>query len=206
MAILRRLLLAAALAVSATLLVPAGPASAALSRPICSQLARFDGSQFWYCYEMVIFELKVEDPGPGECPYCAPTINIWDDLDPEIRQEYLTWRGEGMQLLSKSAISEDPGEIKELRAMATDAFLTSAEILGKSEVKLEGVGWVDLENDKFYEDPIPHPALEAAGQNLVEGLTLMQQALGDPDPQPSIEAAMAQFDEAHQNLASLYVG
>ncbi|GAB3220550.1 hypothetical protein GCM10027447_05060 [Glycomyces halotolerans] len=207
MRLIRRLLLAAVLAVSATLLVPAGPAHAAGQEvKICFPVGTTPGGvTVWDCHTIVMPELKPKPPWwPPECLSCPPAFDFWDHkLDPKVQLEYLDRLGQGFGHLAESKLAEDPEAAEELREKAAQTLLSSAEVLGNYELELSRVGWADLENNEFYEDPTPTPVLEAAGKNLAAGLRLMQEALGDPSPQPSIEAAMERFDEAYANLTQL---
>lgn len=198
-----RRLMAVAVGATAALVMSATPASADEEITVCFPVGEFGGVEIWDCYTVVIPEL-VQPPWPPGCPACSPAIDLWDGLDVKAQLEYLSRLGEGMGLLSQAANTADPGEAKQLRGQATESFLTAAESLGGAQVKLERVGWADLDNNELIEDPAP--SLEAAGGHLVEGLGLMQKALGDPDPQPNLEAAMAEFDASYENLAALYAG
>ena len=207
MGIVRRILLAMALVVTATLLVPATPASAG-GRPvtICFQVGEFGGRPIFDCHTIMLPEFKPAPIGPIECLTCPPVYDLWDRIDPQKRFEYLDRLGRGLSFLGESAQAQDPVKAKYLRELATENFLASAKLLDGSEVKLGQVGWADLKNERFIGDPDPQPMLVASGENLAVGLALMQKALGDPDPQPSIAAAMARFDQAYKDLGVLFAG
>ncbi|MGC5329618.1 hypothetical protein [Micromonospora sp. DT62] len=196
-----------ALVVTAALLVPATPASAA-GQPvkICFQVGEFGGRPIFDCHEIVLPEFKPRPIGPIECLSCPPVYELWDRIDPEKRFEYLDRLGRGMSLLGEAAQAVDPIKAERLRELATESFWSSAKLLEGSEVKLRQVGWADLENEKFHGDPDPQPSLVASGENLVGGLELMQKALGDPQPEPNIAAAMARFDQAYKDLGTLFAG
>lgn len=208
MAIFKRLLLTATVfAAAAAVIIPAAPAQAAGEEvTICFPVGSFGGIEIWDCHTVILPEVAPNPPGPVGCLSCPPAVDFLDKLDPEGQLAYLEQLGKGLGLLGQAAVTEDPKEVEQLRAHAAEAFLASAESLGKAEVKLDRVGWADLENNEFFKDPTPTPVLEAAGQHLVEGLALMQVALGDPSPQPSIDEAMAMFDKAYGNLAELFAG
>lgn len=202
MTTIRRLLAMALAIATAIVVIPAGPANAA-GQPmqICFPVGEYDGHTIFDCYWIVLPESTPNPPGPIECLSCPAAIDFLDDqLDPKIRLAYLDLLGQGLGPLSQAAVSEDPDMVKKLRAQATEAFLASAKTLGKTELGLYRVGYADLQNNKFFEDSTSDPMLEAAGQHLVAGLTLMQEALGDPSPQPNIEEAMATFDLAYTSL------
>ncbi|MCL7461004.1 hypothetical protein AB0I85_04190 [Micromonospora echinofusca] len=203
----RRMLLAVALVVTATLLVPVTPANAA-GRPvtICFQVGEVDGRPIFDCPTVLLPEFEPKPIGPVECLSCPPVFDLWDRIDPEKRFEYLNRLGRGLSLLGEAAQAVDPVKAKYLRESATESFRSSAKLLDGSEVKLGQVGWADLKNEKFHGDPDPQPSLVASGENLAGGLGLMQQALGDPQPEPNIAAAMARFDQAYKDLATLFAG
>lgn len=208
MAFIRRLLLAAtAVVAAAAVIMPAVPAHAAGEEiTICFPVGEFGDIEVWDCYTVILPEVGAKPPGPIGCLSCPPAVDFLDNLDPKDQLAYLEQLGKGLGLLGKAAVTEDPKEAKFLRDQAAEAFLASAESLGKASIKLDRVGWADLKNNEFFKDPTPTPALEATGQYLVEGLTLMQLAMGDPSPQPSLEEAMAMFDEAYGSLAELFAG
>lgn len=203
----RRILLAVALVVSATLLAPPAPASAG-GQPvtICFQVGTVGGRPIFDCHTIILPEFKPVPIGPIDCLSCPPVFDIWDRVDPQKRFEYLDRLGRGLTLLSESAQATDPVKAKQLRELATESFWASATFLDGSEVKLSQVGWADLKNEKFIVEPDPQPMLVASGEHLAAGLTLMQKALGDPTPQPNIEAAMARFDQAYKELGVLFAG
>ncbi|GIJ78313.1 hypothetical protein SAMN05443287_10194 [Micromonospora phaseoli] len=207
MGIARRILLAMALVVSATLLVPAAPASAG-GRPVtvCFKVGEFGGRPIFDCHTILLPEFKPVPIGPIECLTCPPVFDLWDRIDPEWRFEYLDRLGRGLSFLGEAAQAVDPVKAKQLRELATENFWSAAKLLNGSEVKLGQVGWADLKNEKFHGDPDPQPSLVASGENLVVGLALMQKALGDPHPEPNIEAAMARFDQAYKDLGVLFAG
>lgn len=205
--VVRRLLLGLMLAVTVAFLAPAAPAQAQTAGQemrICFVVGYFNDRPIFDCITIMIPELKPHPPGPDWCPACLPGVQFGDNLDPEIRQNYLDKLGQGLALLGKAATTDNPDLVKEYRLMATDSFLASAEILGKSNVELDRVGWADPEYNKFDEDQTSGPLLEM-GQQLAEGLGLMQVALGDPTPQPNINAAMECFDKAYADFDALYV-
>ncbi|MCX4386207.1 hypothetical protein OG777_04605 [Micromonospora peucetia] len=196
-----------ALVVTATLLVPATPASAA-GQPvtICFKVGEIGGRPIFDCHTIVLPEFKPKPIGPVECLSCPPVFDLWDRIDPEKRFEYLDRLGQGLSLLGEAAQAVDPVKAKHLRELATETFRSSAKLLGGSDVKLGQVGWADLKNEKFHGDPDPQPSLVASGENLAIGLGLMQKALGDPEPEPNIAAAMARFDQAYKDLGTLFAG
>jgi hypothetical protein len=158
------------------------------------------------CYTVVVPDLAPKPPWPPTCLSCPIAIIIQNELDPQFRFDFIKELGEGLQLLGKAKLSGDPDEYKKLIAKATDVFLASAAQLDGAEAWLEKVGWADLKNGEFHEDTTNNPALKAAGENLVAGLGLMQLAMGDPHPEPNIEAAMARFGQAYQDIATVYGG
>jgi len=207
MNLVRRALLAMALVVGATLLAPAAPASAG-GQPVrvCFKVGEVAGVSIFDCHTIVLPDFKPVPIGPVDCLSCPPVLDLWDRIDPEKRFEYLDRLGRGLSFLGEAAQAEDPGKAKQFRAQATESFRVSAKLLDGSEVKLAQVGWADLKNGKFHGDPDPQPSLVAFGEYTVVGLGLMQRALGDPQPEPNIEAAMARFDQAYKHLGELFAG
>ncbi|GIJ26104.1 hypothetical protein Vqi01_12660 [Micromonospora qiuiae] len=207
MGIARRILLAMALAVTATLLVPATSASAA-GQPvtICFRVGEFNGMPIFDCHTIVLPDFKPKPIGPDGCLSCPPVFDLWDQIHPKERVAYLDQLGRGLSLLGEAAQCGDPGKAAALRKLATESFLSSAKLLNGSAVKLAQVGWADLKNGKFYADPTPQPSLEASGQHLVAGLGLMQKSLLDVHPETSIKEAMARFDLAYKELGALFAG
>ncbi len=207
MIVFRRLLLAAALMLSATFLVPASPANAGgQAIRVCFQVGEFGGRPIFDCFTIVLPELAPKPPWPPECLSCPVAFDPWDELDIWQRHDYVRGWGEGLGLLGQAALSTDPKEIKHLRALAQESFFKAADISAASGVELENVGWADLKKGEFFPDSTGNAALKSAGENLIAGHALMQKALGDPHPEPNIEAAMARFDQAYLDIAEVYGG
>ncbi|GIH07998.1 hypothetical protein Rhe02_60650 [Rhizocola hellebori] len=207
MEIAKRLLLTMALAISTAFLVPANPASAGGQEiRVCFEVGTFGGHRVFDCFTVVVPDLAPKPPWPPTCLSCPAALIIDNELDPKFRFDFIAELGEGLQLLGEAELAGDPGKAKELIAKATDVFLASAARLDGAEARLENVGWADLKNGKFHDDTTNNPALKATGEDLVAGLSLMQLAMGDPHPEPNIEAAMARFGQAYQDIATVYGG
>lgn len=207
---LRRLMVAAALAASTVLFVRAEPVQAAVGHElrVCFEVGTTpSGTPIFDCYTIIVPELGPDSPFPPECVYCGVAIDFQDgEIDPPMVRDYLKQLGRGFRLLSKSSFVQDTKLRKELRDEATNAFLASAKLLDGAQVPLKAVGWYDGKSGKLYADPDPQPMLWDTGKHLAAGLQLMQQALGDPDPQPNIEAALDQFGQANDRLSALFAG
>jgi hypothetical protein len=207
MRIVRRMLLAAALAVSGTLFVPATPAVAGGQQiRICFQVGEIAGRPIFDCFTIVIPELAPKPPWPDTCLSCPAAIDLRDWLDPVIRDDFFKGIGEGFRLLAEAELSTDPKQYKKLRELSSQEFFGAAGLAGGAELKLNGVGWADLKGPKFHEDSTHNPALKAAGEQIVAGIARMQLAMGDPHPEPNIEAAMAHFTQAYKELDTLHGG
>lgn len=192
-------LLALVLAMAMAAVGPAAPAAAT------------PGSSFELCF-------PVHDAGTGQivdwicvpipvethpCPSCPDFAVGFDHLVLPADPWYVEDLAAGLGRLGEAAYA-DPRTAARLRAEARDAFLSSAERLGDTRVSLAEVGFVDMENQVI--EPVPEPWLVSAGIDLAGGLTLARQALGNPDPQPWIDAAMARFDAAFASLAHQRAG
>ncbi|MDN3238293.1 hypothetical protein [Glycomyces tritici] len=196
--IVQRLLLAVALAVSAVLFVPA-PAQAGPVFTICPYMGLPED-----CYTWEIPILEPEGWPPGGCPECLLAIDIWDDfVDPVVFEQFNESFGKGFTLLAQSRLEQDPKAAKAMREASVGYFWDAAKATGKYRAELDHVGWFDAKAGKFFEDPGTQQRLDTFGKELAAGVQAFHKALGDPQPEPNIEAALAHFDAA-LNAASKY--
>lgn len=205
--ILQRILVALALAASATLVAPTGPAQAQVGHDveICFPADSENGNQvIWNCHLITVPKVALKPgPWPDECLSCPTYVDFLDQVKPWEQWEYLDRLGQGLFLLSRAKLTKDPKLHTRLRQRATEQFLLSAETLHGTGILLGDTGWVDLQNDKVYGDNTLIPL----GTHLVEGLMLMQPPVpGDPTPQPNIDKAMHHFNLALKELEILYAG
>jgi hypothetical protein len=183
---------------AAAVATPATPASAGsggfkLCLPILGRTGQIIG---WDChwYEMP----REEDPDPSPEPCLCPEWAIVLDhavqpADPYYVEDLLR----GLGLLEQAA-GAGPRMGAVLRAAAQDAFLAAAERLGDTSVRLGEAGTVDWENNRV--NPTSEPWLWAAGTDVGNGLTLLQAALADPEPDTWLAAGMAALDRANQQI------
>jgi hypothetical protein len=134
-----------------------------------------------------------------ECPQCGVLIDY--GYDPVIREDVQAqidhYLGAGLQYLGQAATGGDPA----LRSRALDQFTVAARLAGGARMRVAQVGVANRETGVF--DPEPAPWLQAAGVDLTDGVSLLQQALADPEGAPRYRsAAAAQFDEAYSELAT----
>jgi hypothetical protein len=203
--IIRRFLLAIALVAAATLLIPAPAQAGGNLMKVCFPVGTTPwGTTIWDCYYIEVPELGPRDPWPPECLSCLPMFDFWKDvIDPEVEQKFHDYLGKGFSTLAESRLTKDPKLAEQLRLEATELLFTAAAVIEKYPIELYGAGWYDEKTGKVYEDPEPQPLLWAIGEDLTAGTALMQAALGDPQPEPNIDAAMARFDEAYQVFEKL---
>ncbi|WP_205323761.1 hypothetical protein [Glycomyces sp. YM15] len=191
--VVQRFLLAVALAVSAVLIVPAPAQAGGATITICP----FKGlPEDCYTWEIPILEPEWEWP-PGGCPECLLSIDILDDLvDPAVFHEFNAYFGKGFALLAESRFVQDPDAAEEMRWASVEYFLHAAKVIEKHEIALDQVGWFDPKAGECFEDQKTQPYLDAFGKELAAGAQAFQAIAGDPDAEPSIEAALSHLDAA----------
>ncbi|MQM28088.1 hypothetical protein [Glycomyces albidus] len=203
MSLVKRLMIAVTLAVSAVFFIPA-PAQAGghwieICFPDTATIDPFD-EKCW------IIEIPVEvnwKYWPPDCDVCLPSFDFWrDKINPATRLEFNERLGKGLGLLAESHLTDDEKLAEQFRAEAGGQFLAAAEVVGQYEIALDNFSWLDPVNGKVLESPQPEPAL-AAGNAIAEGVTILQNTLGK---EPDIEGALAQFDKAYEGLTGLAAG
>ncbi|MFG3340309.1 hypothetical protein [Glycomyces sp. NPDC048151] len=197
----QRLLLAVALAVSAILFVPAPAQAAWPTMTICFWAVNDDGTWERVCYTIDVPVAGPRKGWPRDCWVCAPSWNFGEDVvNPAEFHERL---GKGLALLSQSSLEKDEKLAAQLRDEAVREFYTAAEVLKGSKAPFKEFAWIEPESGKVFADPDPHPWQTAIGSDLEAGISLMQEAVYDPQPVPWIEAAMKHFDQANAALAEV---
>jgi hypothetical protein len=198
---LRRLalLLAAAIAaLAAVTFVAPSPAHAATSIRYCFEIPK--KTPFGWIWVKHCFDVPLAY-NPNPC--CIYDYGIDFGVDPalpeEIEHGYLEDVAAGLGLLGQARAS-DPRTASVLRARAQEEFLGAARVLRGAKVTVEQVGYSDIKNYAF--EPMPLPWLESAAADVADGLALMQRALTDPLPHPSIEAGMKEFEQAAAQFAA----
>ncbi|MEU5156511.1 hypothetical protein [Glycomyces sp. NPDC021274] len=194
MRLLRRILLAFALAVSTTMIIPTTAVQA--------------GPGYW---TQLCFPPVVPGPVPGtvvintDCPGfaiefndCPPNCTAWigrwvQDIDPVWQREYHFAWDKALEALRDSHLSQDPKLAEQLRFEAIDGFTHAAKIRAElgDELKLHEVGWIDTKTGKFFEDE--SGMLWKIGEHLIAGQQLMIESLEKPELQ---DEAMAHYEEA----------
>lgn len=193
MRLFRRILLAFALAVSTTMIMPTATAQAG---PGWVEI----------CYPPL-----VPGPVPGttvintDCPKifigfhdCPPNCTAWigrwiQDIDPVWQREYHREWNKAFEAFRDSRLTQDPKLAEQLRLQAVEGFTYAAKIRAElgGEVELFEVGWIDNKTGKFFEDETG--MLWKIGEHLTAGQQLMIAALEKPE---FTDEAMAHYDEA----------
>jgi hypothetical protein len=192
---LRLLTVAAATAVAGMLGALVAPISPAQAAPYQEGYAFVDRSgvgQTGYVYidgtEIVI------------CPQCYRWIGVVADLPPEsvyqINKGLLT----GLQGLGKAASTKDPVLSQRYRDEALQAFIAAASGASRGTLRPGQVGYYDAARGVTVPQDLNW--LAAAAQDLVDGVTVLQESPTLPLPPPRAALAMAQFDEAYGELVA----
>jgi hypothetical protein len=193
--IVQRLMLAVALVAAAIMFVPA-PAQA-------------DGPRIEICispgiYPCPSFEIPILEPHDDWPPGCEECFAFLDfmkyKIDPAILNAFAEQFGKGLAIFAESHLTEDPEAAEQLRQMSVEYFRSAAKAIQNETVELDIVGWFNPDTGKFHDDPKTQPLLETLGKELAAGTQLFQKALGDPDPEPDLEAALAHYDTAIEAL------
>jgi hypothetical protein len=197
---LRRIMLALALAVSATMLIPAtaaqaGPGWAKLCVPGWVWVG--DVRVWSVCATEIDVYIHEEIPFPCP-PSCGPMHRFWDDkIDWDMQFDYFEQWDLGIETLAASRIAKDPQLAQELRFKATEYLLAAAELRKGLAVELAGVAWVDPESGKIYEGD--DQLLWAVGKDLLAGQQLMMEAVDNPK---AVAPAMEAYDSALTQLGN----
>ena len=142
-----------------------------------------------------------------DCPQCGAGID-WRH-DPVIRDDFEGLVGQhvtnGLAKLGAAAFTTDPVVRERLRAEAVARFDAATRYASQSRMTFAAYGLADDLNDKFVPvagGPSPDPWLPAAGRDVADGITLLQQALREPRNAARLRAqALVQFDEAYTELS-----
>jgi len=181
----------------------AGPsaqeASAAPYKSLLCYMIVEDGQLKVYCQD-----IEVEWPWDKffDCWMCGLGFD-WRH-DPVIREDLQglvsQYTVKGLTTLGTAEFTSNPTLRQQLRARALEEFGVAARYAGESRVTLGAAGLADAANNRF--DPSPDPWTQAAGTDIADGVTLMQQAARNPRDAARLRAlAAAQFDEAYAELS-----
>ncbi|WP_155372815.1 hypothetical protein [Catellatospora vulcania] len=187
----------AGLALVATLFVAPSPAQAGLPQEKYATMnASGLGLLGWFWVDQI--------QGIIGCAKCVWMIDLGKSaqLTPDNEKLFQSALATGLSKLSDARVA-DPRTAEVLRRQATDSFQTAARALGTARARVGTVGHFNTETR--VKTPSPQPWLAAADQDLVDGLTLLQAAAGEPVPVPWVTAAMAQFDEAFKEISTKQV-
>lgn len=200
MSLVRRLMIAVTLAVSAVFFIPAPAQAGGYWIEVCFPDTSTDDP-----LDLICVPTKVPVEGnwkwwPPECWVCLPSFDFWKDyVDPAVRYDFNERFGKGLGLLAESHLTDDEKLAEQLRAEAGGQFLAAAEIVSEYEIGFDGFVWVDPVNGKYLSDPQPDPGI-AAGYAMAEGVRILQNTLGK---EPDIEGALKEFDAAYESLSEL---
>ncbi|MEV6986268.1 hypothetical protein AB0M95_34115 [Sphaerisporangium sp. NPDC051017] len=137
------------------------------------------------------------------CPTCPPEFALdfreYTVLPETIKIQYVTALTRGLRSLDQAALTTNPTVRQQLRAEALNSFTSAAGTLGRNTtVSVAQVGYIDIYAGVIR--PAAIPWLSAAGVDIADGLTALQKANGGPLPDPWRDVAVAEFDEAYQEL------
>ena len=192
--IVQRLMLAVALVAAAIMFVPSPAQAGGFPFRICI-------SPDIPCLTIEIPIPEPHDDWPPGCEECIAFLDFWKyKVNPGIVEEFTEQFGKGLGIFAESRLVEDPKLAEQLRQSSLEYFLSAAKVIEKETVELDTVGWFNPETGKFHEDPNSQPVLEAFGKELATGTQLFQKSLGNPQPEPNLEAALAHFDAAFEAL------
>jgi hypothetical protein len=198
--IVQRLMLAVALVAAAIMFVPAPAQAGGFPFRICI-------SPDIPCVTFEIPILEPHDDWPPGCEECIAALDFWKyKINPGLAEAFTEQFAKGLGIFAESRLVEDPKLADQLRQSSVEYFLSAAKVLEKETVEFDSFGWFNPKTGEFHEDPNSQPLMESFGKDLATGTQLFQKALGDPDPQPSLEAALAHFDAAFEALNKAAAG
>jgi hypothetical protein len=158
-----------------------------------------DGQVKIYCVD-----IQVEWPWEWylECYVCGAGIDwshdpvIREDLESLVSEEIVT----GLQTLGAAEFTRDPAQRAKLENEALNTFTAAARHSGKSAIKPGTTGMADPTKNTL--TPAGFVWLDAAAQDVADGITLLQRSIADPTAAPRLRAlAAAEFAEAYDELS-----
>jgi hypothetical protein len=187
-----------ALAVTLAMVAPLVGAWEASAAPGRGKLCWWDSS-IVHCVDI---EIVMPWDKYLECWMCG--FSFLHRYDPVIRAEVDASIGEqvtkGLSKLGEAQLTQDEAVRARLRTEALDAFTASARHGTGSTMKLRSAGIANPEKNTFV--PSTYPWLIAAGEDVADGVTLLQRSFSDPANAARLQSlAVAQFDEAYQELS-----
>jgi len=185
----KRFIALVAIAAAAVLVAPPGPASASDG---CIPLFAQTGEIVGYVCPPVLVS-SASKPTPCFCPYWAFSIREELVLPVEQQRQFLISYSQGFDLVGSALATGDPA----LRARAQQDFASAVQVLGKNTLKVGEVGVMDPRTKTFGAQP--EPWLQAAAADIVNGLTLTQQALATGG---KLDTAWAAFVHAYKEIAA----
>lgn len=179
--------------VTATVAAPATPAMAGgpgirICLPVYEEEKLVGWECFWY-------DLPIE---AEPCQWCPDWGLRFDHAVNPVNPRYGGSILDGLGFLQQAAAN--PREAPRLRAAAEQSFVTAARQLGEAgtTLRLGEAGSIDWERETIGHDSPPW--LEAAGTDVGNGIHYTTRALSSADPGPLLRAAMAEFEEAYQEI------
>jgi hypothetical protein len=136
------------------------------------------------------------------CPQCLHWFDFYKSQELRVEQEAVFTGGviAGLDLLGQARAATNPRLQEALRAEALGQFSAAARELGSTTLRAGPVGYYDPDRDATV--ATGSSWLAAANQDVVDGITLLQRSFEGPTPDPWIVAAVAQFDEAFEEIAT----
>ena len=133
--------------------------------------------------------------------YLALGVVVVDQPDPVVKQINAAIFV-GLQDLGAAATSTLPAVQARYRAAALNSFASAASLAGRGGVRAGQVGIFDSGRGVVVPEALPW--LAAATQDIVDGIGVLVESptLPLPPPRAVADAAMAQFDEAYQEMAA----
>ena len=136
------------------------------------------------------------------CPKCLHWFDFDKSEQLRVEQELGFSDGvmTGLEQLGRANAATDPRTRSAWRAGALGHFTAAARALRDARLRSGPVGYYDPDRDVTV--ATESRWLSAADQDIVDGISLLQQSFEGPTPQPWIEAAVVQFDEAFQEIST----
>jgi hypothetical protein len=193
-------------AVAAPTVASAGP----IGRPFCFPVIQFGRIIRWECPPVLVRKLW---PPDGGCPPCGQAF-LWREdplVLPETIQNSIS-QGivAGLSMLGQAAAATSQQSRDGFRAEAMRIFTNVARSSLGTRLSLQQVGLANPVNNTFDPTPQPwHSWLSAAGQNIADGMAMLQLYLqspvGLPAPAALLAMATAQFDDAYTGISEQVV-
>jgi hypothetical protein len=154
--------------------------------------------RYWVCLPLAAVA-PPDRPDPCFCP-TAVDLGVQAVLPADLGNTVMSYVQNGLTGLGQAAIAGDAGQASQLHDAALSSFATAAGLLGGARLPRARAGYLDEHNGTF--GPKPDPWQQRAADYLSNGITLLQQWIGNHNPQ-LWDLIVPQLDNAYGTLVGI---